>query len=262
MSSDYEVALQIANDKCISKSAPAPLLRKRPNWTEIEKKIVVEEVQNREDILFGKFKGGFGGKTAKENAWAEVAAAVNGGSGSGNSRTSSESQKQYSNLKQRAKGKLSEMKRPKTGGGPKPSSPSPAEKAILDNLGGRPSLEGICGGIDTANLSESQPSTSSDLPSTSSNLPSTSSNLPSTSSNLSEKRKAKDSGKLKRKMTILELEERNLTIENEKFQEEIKKIKDERDLIRIQKSFYEFKIQILVNSHPEVAVQMLHSNEM
>ncbi|XP_056008434.1 centrosomal protein of 290 kDa-like [Ostrea edulis] len=143
------------------------------------------------------------------------------------------------------------MKRPKTGGGPKPSSPSPAEKAILDNLGGggRPSLEGICGGIDTANLSESQPSISSDLPSTSSDLPSTSSDLP-------------DSGKLKRKMTILELEERNLSFENEKSQEEIKKIKDERDLIRIQKSFYEFKIQILVNWHPEVAVQMLHSNKM
>lgn len=49
-----------------------------------------------------------------------------------------------------AKGKLSELKRPKTGGGPKPPSPSPVEQYILDNLEGRPSLEGIVGGIDTA----------------------------------------------------------------------------------------------------------------
>lgn len=52
-----------------------------------------------------------------------------------------------------AKGKLSEIKRPKTGGGPKPVSPSASEKAILENLEGRPSLEGLSGGIDTSALS-------------------------------------------------------------------------------------------------------------
>lgn len=49
-----------------------------------------------------------------------------------------------------AKAKLSELKRPKTGEGPKPPSPSPVEQSILENLEDRPSLEGIAGGIDTA----------------------------------------------------------------------------------------------------------------
>uniref|UniRef100_A0A8W8NT34 Uncharacterized protein n=1 Tax=Magallana gigas TaxID=29159 RepID=A0A8W8NT34_MAGGI len=65
-------------------------------------------------------------------------------SGSGILRTSGEAAKQYSNLKQRAKEKLSESKRPKTGGGPKPPSPTPVELSILEQLEGRPSLEGIC----------------------------------------------------------------------------------------------------------------------
>ncbi|XP_061192394.1 myb/SANT-like DNA-binding domain-containing protein 4 [Saccostrea echinata] len=245
MASDYEIAMEIANnnDNCSTGSAPASLLKKRPNWTELEKKILVEEVHAMEGVLFGKFKGGFGGKAAKEKAWADVAEAVNGGSGSGNSRTGVEAQKQYSNLKQRAKGKLSEMKRPKTGGGPKPPSPSPAEKSILDNLEGRPSLEGISGGIDTADLLPTQPSTSSDMP--------------------EKKKDVRDSGKSsKRRMTIQDLEERNLCLENDKLQEEIKKIKDERELIQSQKSYYDLKFQILVNSNPEVVAQMLKSNEI
>lgn len=52
-----------------------------------------------------------------------------------------------------AKGKLSEIKRPKTGGGPKPLSPSASEKAMLKNLEGRSSLDGLSGGIDTSALS-------------------------------------------------------------------------------------------------------------
>ncbi|XP_062583946.1 uncharacterized protein LOC134245693, partial [Saccostrea cucullata] len=122
----------------------------KPNWTELEKKVLVEEVHKRETVLFGKFKGPGGGKAAKDSTWAEIAEAVNGVSGAGMQRTGGEASKQYSNLKQRAKGKLSEMKRPKTGGGPKPPSPSVAEQCILDCLEGSTSLEGIAGGIDTA----------------------------------------------------------------------------------------------------------------
>lgn len=51
---------------------------KKPNWTELERKILVEEVHLRENILFGKFKGAGGGKIAKDVAWREVAQAVNG----------------------------------------------------------------------------------------------------------------------------------------------------------------------------------------
>ncbi|XP_062605632.1 uncharacterized protein LOC134267431 [Saccostrea cucullata] len=134
------------------------------------------------------------------------------------------------------------MKRPKTGGGPKPPSPSPAEKSILDNLDGRPSLEGISGGIDTADLLPIQPSTSSDMP---------------------EKiKETRDSVKSKKKMTVQDYEQRILGLETEKLQEQIMKIKDERELIQTQKSYYDLKFQILVNSHPEVVAQMLKSNEI
>uniref|UniRef100_K1QTH6 Myb/SANT-like DNA-binding domain-containing protein n=1 Tax=Magallana gigas TaxID=29159 RepID=K1QTH6_MAGGI len=147
--------------ECSESVSDASLKIKKPNWTELEKNILVEEVHLREGLLFGKFKGAGGGKIAKDVAWREVAQAVNGSSGSGILRTSGEVVKQYSNLKQRAKGKLSESKRPKTGGGPKPPSPTPVELSILEQLEGRPSLEGICGGIDTADPVETQPSTSS-----------------------------------------------------------------------------------------------------
>lgn len=125
-----------------------------------------------------------------------------------------------------AKGKLSEAKRPKTGGGPKPPSPTPVELSILEQLEGRPSLEGICGGIDTADPVETQPSTSS----------SASSDVPA------KKKDVQDSGKKKRKLTILELEERNISLENDKLQEEIEKLKDERQLIVAKKSYYDLKL--------------------
>uniref|UniRef100_K1Q0G2 Myb/SANT-like DNA-binding domain-containing protein n=1 Tax=Magallana gigas TaxID=29159 RepID=K1Q0G2_MAGGI len=145
-----------------SESVPdASLKIKNPNWTELEKKILVEEVHLREGVLFGKFKGDEGGKIAKDVAWKEVAQAVNGSSGSGILRTSGEAAKQYSNLKQR------------------------------------------------------------------------------------------DSGKKKRKLTILELEERNPSLENDKHQEEIEKLKDKRQLILAKKSYYDLKLQILCNNNPE-----------
>lgn len=57
-----------------------------------------------------------------------------------------------------SKGKLSEIKRPKTGGGPKPLSPSASEKAMLKNLEGRSSLDGLSGCIDTSALSDTSKS--------------------------------------------------------------------------------------------------------
>ncbi|XP_078323739.1 uncharacterized protein LOC144622532, partial [Crassostrea virginica] len=133
-----------------------------------------------------------------------------------------EAQKQYSNLKQRAKGKLSELKRPKTGGGPKPPSPSPVEQCILDNLEGRPSLEGIVGGIDTA---VGKPSST-------------------------------------KRPRIQDLEMKNLQLENEKLQEEVSKIKMEKDLLKVKKTYYDIKLQMLINEHPEVVSQLLNGNEV
>ena len=52
---------------------------RKPNWTEKERMLLVEEVEKREGRLFGKFKGsgGMKGTKVKEVAWAEIAAIIN-----------------------------------------------------------------------------------------------------------------------------------------------------------------------------------------
>ncbi|XP_046585469.1 uncharacterized protein LOC124292433 [Haliotis rubra] len=84
-------------------------------------------------------------------------------------RTVEEGKKQYANLKQRAKEKNDASRRPKTGGGPKPASPTMPEAAILETMGGRATLSGLAGGIDTEDfdvipcVSEEEPSVSMDF---------------------------------------------------------------------------------------------------
>ena len=76
---DYEYAMALAGESEPGASCSIPQKSaKRPNWTELEKKLLVDEVHAREGRLFGKFKGGAGGKAAKDKAWTEVAGAVNG----------------------------------------------------------------------------------------------------------------------------------------------------------------------------------------
>ncbi|XP_060065751.1 uncharacterized protein LOC132546071 [Ylistrum balloti] len=57
--------------------------------------------------------------------------------------------KQYDNIKQRAKGKLDELKRPKTGGGPIPKEPSVYEKIFIESHDGRPNIVGLGTCLDT-----------------------------------------------------------------------------------------------------------------
>lgn len=106
-----------------------------------------------------------------------------------------------------SKGKLSEIKRPKTGGGPKPLSPSASEKAMLKNLEGRSSLDGLSGCNDTSALSEpvAEVVTREEI----------------TKEEIMEKgrcEESKDTSKSsrKRKMNIQELEIENLRLENTK----------------------------------------------
>lgn len=105
------------------------------------------------------------------------------------------------------KGKLSEIKRPKTGGGPKLLSPSASEKAMLKNLEGRSSLDGLSGCNDTSALSEpvAEVVTREEI----------------TKEEIMEKgrcEESKDTSKSsrKRKMNIQELEIENLRLENTK----------------------------------------------
>ncbi|XP_048759900.1 uncharacterized protein LOC125675533 [Ostrea edulis] len=123
---------------------------RKPNWTERERLALVEAVRCREDRLFGKMKGAGGVKNSrvKESAWEEVAQFVNAQSET-SQRGIEEVKKQYSNLKQRAKEKADAIRRPATGGGPKPPSPTPVEAEIIVGMGDRPTLCGLSGGHDT-----------------------------------------------------------------------------------------------------------------
>ncbi|XP_071119355.1 uncharacterized protein [Haliotis cracherodii] len=129
-------------------------IKRRPNWTEEERIVLIDNVNKIQHRLFGKFKGcgtQKGGKI-KEQAWEEVVNALNAKSGEVK-RTVEEAKKQYANLKQRAKDKSDAIRRPKTGGGPKPVSPSFAETLIIENLQDRPTLQGLLDGFDTEDFS-------------------------------------------------------------------------------------------------------------
>ncbi|XP_046561657.1 uncharacterized protein LOC124270667 [Haliotis rubra] len=127
--------------------------KRRPNLTEEERLTLVDEVRRKEERLFGRFRGcgGKRGAAMKEEAWEEAMAALNAKS-SQIKRTVEEGKKQYANLKQRAKEKNDAIRRPKTGGGPKPASPTMPEAAILETMGGRATLSGLAGGIDTEGI--------------------------------------------------------------------------------------------------------------
>ncbi|XP_056012119.1 uncharacterized protein LOC125661742 [Ostrea edulis] len=131
----------------ISKSSESS--NHEPYWSQLEKEILHEEVISRIEIIEGKFKGSQSGKYEKENAWQAVTATVNA-KGACKKRTIKQAKKQWSNMKQRAKKINSSGKYPSTGGGPKPPSPSPIDEAMLAFLSGKPSLEGVEGGMETS----------------------------------------------------------------------------------------------------------------
>eukprot|EP00105_Crassostrea_gigas_P015252 XP_011432182.1 PREDICTED: uncharacterized protein LOC105331614 [Crassostrea gigas] len=63
-----------------------------------------------------------------------------------------------------------------------------------------------------------------------------------------------------RKMNIQELEIENLRLENAKLQKEIKKLEVETEVLQSKKNFYDVKLQVIRNEHPEVLAQMLKDN--
>lgn len=65
----------------------------------------------------------------------------------------------------------------------------------------------------------------------------------------------------KGKMNIQELEMENLRLENTKLQKEIRKIEVETEVLQIKKNFYDVKLQVIRNEHPEVLAHMLKDNE-
>ncbi|XP_062602284.1 myb/SANT-like DNA-binding domain-containing protein 4 [Saccostrea cucullata] len=122
---------------------------RKSNWDPRDEITLIEEVQKREKILFGKLDGPGRTTVDKSKAWKEVTDLVNAGS-TIICRDVNEIKKKYQNIKQKAKEKRSAILNPKTGGGKKPASPNASEQLLLDNLEGRPSLCGLASGIDTA----------------------------------------------------------------------------------------------------------------
>ena len=66
--SDFNFALNLIqeDDNCMDSIPPA--IKKDLIGRTSKKKILVDEVHHRESILYGRFKGGSGGKAAKEKA--------------------------------------------------------------------------------------------------------------------------------------------------------------------------------------------------
>ncbi|XP_062607151.1 uncharacterized protein LOC134268932 [Saccostrea cucullata] len=123
---------------------------RKSNWAPRDEVVLVEEVQKREQLLFGKLGGPGRTVVDKTKAWQEVTDLVNAGNPSSSRRNIMEIKKKYQNIKQKAKEKRSAAIRPKTGGGKRPPSPSASEQLVLDTFEGRPSMCGLSGGFDTA----------------------------------------------------------------------------------------------------------------
>ncbi|XP_062596164.1 uncharacterized protein LOC134257583 [Saccostrea cucullata] len=122
---------------------------RKSNWAPRDEVVLVEEVQKREQLLFGKL--GCPGRTVvdKTKAWNNIFLFFSGNPSSSR-RNIIEITKKYQNIKQKAKEKRSAAITPKTGGGKRPPSPSASEQLVLDTFEGRPSMCGLSGGFDTA----------------------------------------------------------------------------------------------------------------
>ncbi|XP_062588087.1 uncharacterized protein LOC134249754, partial [Saccostrea cucullata] len=173
-------------------------------------------------------------------------------------RTVDEIKKQYANIKQRAKEKSDAIRRPVTGGGPKPPSPTPVEAELLSHLEDRPTLCGLSTGHDTEEViltvvpEEMHTMTNDCMPSTSASGTGVSAiyeiqndatqlgivNLelpPSFSS-------AKTS---KRRKTMEEDEIMTMRAEREKYIQESKKFKEEAEFYRVNTMYVKMKMKEL-----------------
>lgn len=176
--------------------------------------------------------------------------------------------KKYYNVKSRSKEKFDGMKRPKTGGGPPLPPLTLGEETYIHLADGEPNLCDVEGGIDTdAPLpSISEPlvpdteaaagcsqKTDSTLPAIASTAPLEISldSLQDKQAKPSKRTEKKESASRKRKLE--ELEEINLTLDNQRLEKEILKIKEEKEVLILKKEvlllknrnlFWTFKLLI------------------
>ncbi|XP_062596619.1 uncharacterized protein LOC134258074 [Saccostrea cucullata] len=224
--------------------------RKRgANWTSEEEITLIEEVLKFEQQLFGKMKGaGVKGKhgKVKEETWKSITDTLN--LQFKNDRTSDSIYKKYDNIKQRAKEKTDDIRRPKTGGGP-PSAPlTQAEEALYQAMDTRPNIVGLVGSIDT-----DEPITSVQTQELAAVVEgtgdaSTSSKSPGLSLSFSTNSDVRPKEK-KRKMVPREilddLEIKNSKLENEKLTQQINKLVQEQKKLALEGKKLQTEIEML-----------------
>ncbi|XP_041370988.1 uncharacterized protein LOC121384596 isoform X2 [Gigantopelta aegis] len=124
--------------------------KRKPNWTEDETLSLVRLVDERKDIIRGKFGAGVTSKKKKE-AWLAVTEEINAAFPSV-LRTSEDCEKRWYNVQCRSRKEISTQKTHMqgTGGGPV-MNPSGIAEAVYDVLGhSNVSISGVDGGLDSS----------------------------------------------------------------------------------------------------------------
>eukprot|EP00105_Crassostrea_gigas_P007526 XP_011421804.1 PREDICTED: myb/SANT-like DNA-binding domain-containing protein 4 [Crassostrea gigas] len=137
---------------CLKERVDLSDKKTRTKWSADEETCLISAVLDREDVLFGEFKGpgGKSGVAKRRQGWEEVADAINAQFTS-SKRSPEECRKKYNNAKQRTKEKIDYLKREvsKTGGGQVELELTEAEEVLLERQEGRPSLFGLEEGFDS-----------------------------------------------------------------------------------------------------------------
>ncbi|XP_065935774.1 myb/SANT-like DNA-binding domain-containing protein 4 [Magallana gigas] len=226
-------------DYLISKNVEKTMnqVQNEPYWTPLEREVLYEEVSKRIEVIDGKFKGASSGKAEKNRAWLEVTDVVNA-KGTVKKRTVKQVKKQWSNMKQRAKKINSQTKYPGTGGGPKPPSPSPMDEAMLTFLAGKPSMDGIDGGLETACTATGDQPQLPESEEASCRTACTSTSVPvqqMADGNPPKRKRSRDISEIH--LEVLEAEKDKLRLESDYIKLKMKKVSAELELIEMQKNF-------------------------
>lgn len=238
------------------------------NWTSEEEIALIENVKERSLTLFGPIKGsGMKGKIKdiREKEWSFIADILNSQFDT-KRRGLEEIKKKYYNIKSRSKEKLDGVKRPKTGGGPPLPALTLGEETFLRLSDGEPNIHGLEGGVDTdAPGVQCQSSTTAEMSSCLSEQ-STSEAGKLENENLGKentkaveeisihvpehsgckKKKHNKKEKESQRRCLEELERENITLDNQRLQEEIAKIREEREVLVLKKEVLTLQKQKLV----------------
>ncbi|XP_071095154.1 uncharacterized protein [Haliotis cracherodii] len=121
-------------------------------WSEAEEVCLIQEVVQREQLLFGEIKGSLVKSIHRQrtDGWKSITDILNTRHINAK-REALEVKKKYFNLKQRAKCKIDGRKRSMatTGGGLPLPALSNADEVLSQSLEGRPGIHGLEHGIDT-----------------------------------------------------------------------------------------------------------------